>query len=379
MSASQRVLIVGSGILGLRTATQLLRNGHKVTIRSAAAPLALSGKDAPASPGAGGLWMPFHCDDERVEKWAKHQLEEYLEMIAVQPMLGFNNSSPSPYTQITSLLPSNPPSTSVKSADTGTYVPTTSPPPSWATDPRLNYQTLNMHQLDWQKDVAKIHVPSALLSSYTDCATFEAPIVDSPKILQSHLKFFTNHENGGDIVTDKHYPSIDSILLDSTEHDVIVNCTGYGSASLMSDASMTSGRGCLKYFRRKPHFNTCILIDDPPIGCDERPVYCIPRGDLVAVGGFYLEGDEEPNMRPEEREILEENAQMLLGEFGDGSKWEEVGEWVGLRPVRNGGVKLGVNEDITQTKWIDCYGHGGSGWTVASGCAEEIASIIEES
>jgi hypothetical protein len=41
-----------------------------------------------------------------------------------------------------------------------------------------------MHQLDWQKDVAKIHVPSALLSSYTDCATFEAPIVDSPKILQ---------------------------------------------------------------------------------------------------------------------------------------------------------------------------------------------------
>ena len=70
---------------------------------------------------------------------------------------------------------------------------------------------------------------------------------------------------------------------------------------------------------------------------------------------------------------------MLLGEFGDGSKWEEVGEWVGLRPVRNGGVKLGVNEDITQTKWIDCYGHGGSGWTVASGCAEEIASIIEES
>ncbi|GMH47212.1 hypothetical protein TrLO_g8658 [Triparma laevis f. longispina] len=379
---TSRVLIVGSGILGLRTATSLLRHGHRVTMRSAAAPLASSGPAAPASPGAGGLWMPFHCEDVRVEKWAKHQLEEYLEMINVEPLLSVPHSSPSPYySQITSLLPSNPPPSSIttKAADTGTYSPTFTPP-SWATDPRLNYQTLTMHQLEWQKAVTKIHVPSVLLDSYSTCHTFSAPIVDSPEILNSHLKFFINHKNGGDILTDRFYNSVEEVLEEGGgEFDFIVNCTGGGAKALMSDNELTPGRGCLKYYKRKPGFDTCILLDDPPIGCDERPVYCIPRGDLVAVGGFYLEGDDYPEMRLDEREILEENAEMLLGEFDD-EKWEEVGEWVGFRPVRNSGVKLGLNTDVGgRAKWIDCYGHGGSGWTVASGCAEEVAGIIKSS
>ena len=150
----------------------------------------------------------------RVEKWAKHQLEEYLEMINVEPLLSVPHSSPSPYySQITSLLPSNPPPSSIttKAADTGTYSPTFTPP-SWATDPQLNYQTLTMHQLDWQKAVTKIHVPSVLLDSYTTCHTFSAPIVDSPEILKSHLKFLINHENGGDIVTDRFYNSVEEVL-----------------------------------------------------------------------------------------------------------------------------------------------------------------------
>ena len=107
-------------------------------------------------------------------------------------------------------------------------------------------------------------------------------------------------------------------------------------------------------------------------------MYAIPRGDVVAVGGFYLEGDDEPELRPEENEVLDYNAQLLLPGHGD-SPWEELGTWVGFRPTRVDGVKLGVNADLEQggVKWIDNYGHGGSGWTVASGCAEDVCDIVD--
>ena len=63
------------------------------------------------------------------------------------------------------------------------------------------------------------------------------------------------------------------------------------------------------------------------------------------------------------------------------SPWEEVGTWVGFRPTRVSGVKLGVNTALEGAgggaRWIDNYGHGGSGWTVASGCAQDVCDIVD--
>ena len=114
----------------------------------------------------------------------------------------------------------------------------------------------------------------------------------------------------------------------------------------------------------------------PLAGTPTHPIYAIPRGNLVAVGGTYLEDDHEINIRPEEEDKLRANAKLILPDEGEG--FEEVGGWVGFRPLRKGGVNLGVNEEMSDKsglKWIDNFGHGGSGWTVCTGCADDVVEL----
>ena len=183
--------------------------------------------------------------------------------------------------------------------------------------------------------------------------------------------------SGVDISESNPYPSPSSVLASASDLSCtyVINCTGL--STLLSDPALIPARGVLQYYKRPPSFRTCILVDDGPVGSSTHPVYAIPRGDLVAVGGTYLENDTETEVREEEREMLELNASTLLPGYPDG--WEKVGEWAGFRPVREEGVKIGVNEDLTKdgVTWIDNYGHGGSGWTVAEGCADDVGKIIK--
>ena len=69
-----KVLVVGSGIIGL-TVAKLLREKLDVgvVLYSATTPLATT------SCGAGGLWMPFHCEPVAlVDKWAEETLVGFL-------------------------------------------------------------------------------------------------------------------------------------------------------------------------------------------------------------------------------------------------------------------------------------------------------------
>ena len=72
----EKALVVGCGAVGLRTAVELLRRNVQVVLRAPISPLDPSN----TSQGAGGLWMPFHCEDKRVDKWANRTLEELLPM-----------------------------------------------------------------------------------------------------------------------------------------------------------------------------------------------------------------------------------------------------------------------------------------------------------
>jgi len=60
---SSHVLVLGSGVIGLRTA--LLNAGKTVTIRAGCFPL-LADKIENVSVGEGGLWMPVFAKDPRI-------------------------------------------------------------------------------------------------------------------------------------------------------------------------------------------------------------------------------------------------------------------------------------------------------------------------
>lgn len=71
-----KVLVVGAGVIGLQTALNLVRRGVHVKLVSPLHPL----HPSTCSMGAGGLWMPFHCNDSRTDGWSFATLRELLRL-----------------------------------------------------------------------------------------------------------------------------------------------------------------------------------------------------------------------------------------------------------------------------------------------------------
>ena len=182
----------------------------------------------------------------------------------------------------------------------------------------------------------------------------------------------------------KEYANIQGMVNDAKkfECDSLVNCTGLGSKLLCGDSSLVGARGVLLLFDRsscewdvQPESkDSVVMIEDPPIGSQTAPCYMIPRGNLIAVGGTYLEGDNEKNIRPEEMTKLMQNARFM-GINADESNRPK--EWVGFRPYRPS-ARLEIDEVYSEqgVRVVHSFGYGGSGWTVFVGAAKEAVSLL---
>ncbi len=384
--ATSRVLVVGSGVIGLRTSVELLKRNVPVVLRSPINPLDSSN----CSQGAGGLWMPFHCDDPRTDRWAIETLDELhplaLEkssLVETVPAVIFKRDHDGPTTE--DFIADN------YSNGTGG----SSPLPSWSTDPRLEFQHLTVEMLWWQNYYYNIRIPTEqtlLEAGYKHAWFFQTPIVDTPKMLQHMLERIENDSNADvKVETGEYYESIDHVLetARSLGCNKILNATGLGARSLCQDNQVVGARGVLLHYDRK----SCIRIPDidetehgamandavviaeqPPWGSEELPSYIIPRGDIIVAGGSYLEGDTELEIRPEERRRLLQNARNL---GIDTEKVHPHGEWTGFRPYRPLS-RLEVDEKYRsdELRLVHSYGYGGSGWTVYTGCAKEATDLL---
>jgi len=385
-----KVLVVGSGVIGLRTALELLKKNVSVLLKSDRS----IWNPATCSSGAGGLWMPFHCDDPRTDRWAFETLDELWKAqeqgnrnIELVPAVAFKRHHSGP--EVMDYISEN-----YDMKGTGGE----SPLPAWTTDPRLQFQHLTVEMLSWQNTVFKLRLPSQmqlLAAGYKHAWFFKTPIIDSPNMLTAMLKEIEGHPNTVHVDTEHQYHSMHEIVQDakSLGCDAVVNCTGLGAKHLCDDSQLVGARGILLEFdRRTSHrlFTTCmdpdgndvllkndavIMAEDAPWGTSTEPCYMIPRGDKLVVGGTYLEGDLRTEVSESERATLMAKAK-ILGIDSDVSA--PVGEWTGFRPFRPTtrceiDELYGISEGI---KVIHSYGHGGSGWTVFVGAAREAASLL---
>ena len=110
------------------------------------------------------------------------------------------------------------------------------------------------------------------------------------------------------------------------------------------------------------------------MGSDTDPCYMIPRGNIIAIGGTYLEGDNTTDIREAERENIVHNAQSMGIDI---QKSKPVSEWVGFRPYRPTS-RLELEQIKNGVKVVHSYGYGGSGWTVFAGVARDAASLMAQ-
>jgi len=158
-------------------------------------------------------------------------------------------------------------------------------------------------------------------------------------------------------ITKKGIGSFDEI----TEADLIINCSALGAQQLCNDKELIPVRGQVGLLA--PKDTGSIFLDN------ELPLYIVPRKDAIIIGGTYeAEVTDAVTDAPTINRLLD-NAFKVFPELKD---QKVIGSWAGLRPYRPL-VRVERAGNI-----IHNYGHGGSGFTLAWGCAAEVASLIKE-
>jgi D-amino-acid oxidase len=148
---------------------------------------------------------------------------------------------------------------------------------------------------------------------------------------------------------------------------LVVCCPGLGARELVGDESVVPVRGRVVIVRRPPG------LGDRLFGWVEgqRLSYIIPRRDGVLLGGTYEPGEtsltSDPSAAAEiQRRCAEVEPSLAAAEV--------LAERVGLRPVRPA-VRLELEERPGGRAVVHNYGHGGSGYSLSWGCAEEVAEL----
>ena len=197
-------------------------------------------------------------------------------------------------------------------------------------------------------DLARTRPPAG----WSDAWSFTAPVADMPV----HLGWLRGRldELGGTLTR------VALAELPHADDGMVVNCSGLGARKLAGETDIHPARGQV------------LLVEGVEIDRwwldGAGPTYVIPRSDRVVVGGTFEEGDWDRTPSPETATSILDRACRLVPGLADG---HVVGHRVGLRPVRSE-VRL---ERVGEV--VHCYGHGGSGVTLAGGCAAEVVQLVE--
>jgi hypothetical protein len=281
--------------------------------------------------------------------------------------------------------------------------------PFWSSDARFNFQNVTLEQVAWQNQIHKLKLPSlskAQAAGYNHAWFWQTAIVDCPKMLESFLEELDESNDSNDlgevdldVETGVYYQSQDELFEEAKklDCDAIVNCTGMGASKLLGDSELNGARGVMLRYDRSScnrldyqedgplaadtaiqQHDACFFVDDPPWADANLPIYKIIRGDDVIIGGTFLLGDTETEVRPHERQRLLETARLV---GIDTSTSQPKEEWVGFRPYREE-IRCEIDSSDSATndndgiRLVHCYGSGGSGWTIYTGLSKEATRLV---
>lgn len=308
------VLVIGAGIIGMVTAWRLCERGMRVAIWT---------RDDPwqtTSAVAGAIWYPFLAEPrEKVLRWSAATFDRLASLTADV-------------------------ATGVR-MQTVVEVFDHENPDLWWVDA--------VPGVEW---LAREEVPKPFAAA----VKVDVPVCDVPIHLQWLL---SGLQEKGVTIDRKGIESFDEAFLVA---DQVVNCTGLGARALCNDDELHPVRGQVLRLATGeiPH----AWIDDTK----ERPCYLIPREDGLICGGSAQMGDSRTDVDASDTDAILRDAVRafphLRGERADMVR-------VGLRPYRST-VRLEVEQVVGGRRLVHNYGHGGSGYTVSWGCAEDVASLV---
>jgi D-amino-acid oxidase len=316
------VTVVGAGVIGLVTALTLEERGHQVRVVAAARGASTT------SAIAGAVWFPYRVGPpSKVTGWAL-RTRRWLETLAsTTPQAGVDVLTGYEIT-----------------GDDGTTRPW------WCATPTMEGDELATESIDVE------HVPAPVAGAPHGWR-FAAPRAQ-PSLFLPYLEARLAGPIEQRVVRD----------LRDEPGDVVINCTGLGARELAGDDLLYPLLGQIVVAERGgADLATTITDDRDP----ERIFYIIPRRDELVLGGCslpYPPGGDPPTLDPAITARILAHAQRLGISVG-----AVRAERVGLRPYRS---EVRLERDAHHGRIIHNYGHGGAGFTLCRGCAEDVAALV---
>jgi D-amino-acid oxidase len=311
-------IVVGAGVIGLTSAIRLQEAGFPVRI------LTRDGPSDTTSAVAGAVWYPYEVQPKaRVVPWSR-ATRETLESLADDSASGVRMT---------------------------TFIELFAAP---VDDPW------------WKPAVPSFRraTDDELRLGYVDGYAIDVPVMHTPVYLRYLQQRFA--DGGGSI---EHVPDgIDDLPALCADAPLIVNCTGLGARDLCGDDALFPIRGQVVRVTN-PGLRRCVDDDHGPLAM----TYIIPRGPDCILGGTADKGVWDRAPSDATTDAILQRARTLEPRLYDA---EVLDVHVGLRPGRDA-VRLETERVGDRGALIHNYGHGGAGFTLAWGCADEVVALAQ--
>lgn len=151
------------------------------------------------------------------------------------------------------------------------------------------------------------------------------------------------------------------------EFDLVVNCSGVWAYHFVEDREIFPIRGQVVRVSLPEGLRQSTRLYQK----EDQFTLILPRSNDVILGGTAQEGDWNRAASSEDTEAIVHRCVALVPKIAD---CEILGTAVGLRAGRKT-VRLELELIAPAQPVIHNYGHGGGGYTVAWGCANEVAEL----
>jgi len=331
------VRVIGGGVIGLASALRI-SNEMDVRVEIVAEKIA---KET-TSEGAGGLWKPYALTGTPADvtnRWGKETLDHYMSLFL------------SPDAEKAGIILTSAYELYEKKEE----------------DPEWSHIVPGFRHLTPEE--IRFYDPSG---RHVYGIAYDTIIAEG-RLYMQYLLDALRSQNDKVTITKKRLESVDDVMGSEGAH-VVVNCTGLGARDLFKDESMFAIRGHVLRVKAPwvRHHVESHSLDET------KPAYIIPNTDTVVLGGTKDVGNEDMESREDERREIFDQCKAIVPSL-EGA--EMVSSWVGLRPGRRG-IRLEKEEVAIDGRTLPCihnYGHGGSGLTLAWGCAGDVVKLVKES
>jgi D-amino-acid oxidase len=322
------VAIVGAGVSGLTCATLLAERGYRAEI------FAEETGDRTTSAVAAAIWYPYDAGPaDKVIAWA---LDTYKVLVDLchEARSGVSLIELRTFSRTEEIQM-----------------------PEWAIP--LGARRFPGSVVSSEVETSLAIPPNEIPAGFTSGFALTVPLMDTTIYLDYLTKRFVSA--GGAIHENIRFDALEDVGRDFA---LILNCSGMGAKTLVPDADLESHRGQIA---------TVAKIDvSYAIACDEPLIYAIPRTNDCLFGGTNELSDNREVDPSATVRIVAECARILNLRAP-----KVLTERVGLRPFRKSGVCVHADQLRDGRVVIHNYGHGGSGFTLSWGCAQEVLKLAD--